>query len=96
MLRSLNVNVLLCAQDFVDLVIGWMVDECVSSKEGDETTAFCSGLILELRGHFAADLPFATTLTNQILEDMDAALKAAADDKATIQVQLKRVLLLAQ
>lgn len=54
--------------DFVDVVIGWLVD----GESGEDTSIFCGPFLALLRPHFVSNSGFTRTLLNQILEDMDA------------------------
>ncbi|CAG7834749.1 unnamed protein product [Allacma fusca] len=58
-------------QEFIDVVVGWMVDE---DQSENKTYLFCAEMLLKLKVHFDYDSAFTSHLVVLILEDFEEAI----------------------
>jgi len=57
-----------CAQDTVDILVGWHID----STQKDKVMEYTATALIGFQEFWSADLSFSVTLLGQFLEDMEA------------------------
>ncbi|ODM98683.1 Serine/threonine-protein kinase SMG1 [Orchesella cincta] len=75
-------------QDFIDMVVGWMVDV----RQSPGQFASCTELLDNSKNQFLKDLRFLVTLMSQILEDLEQAIKKVQPTLRSDSDEFRKVL----
>lgn len=75
-------------QDFIDLVVGWMVDV----RQSNGQFSGCAELLENSKTQFVQDIRFLITLMSQILEDLEQAIKKVQPTSSSDSDEFQKVL----